>query len=303
MTPEDFSQLVAPLRGELHAHCYRMLGSVHDADDVVQETLVRAWKAIERFEDRGSGVRPWLYRIATNRCLTVLGGRGVSEFVEPYPGPEELGAESLGAESLGPGALGAEAPGPEALVVGREHLELAFVTAIQGLPGLQRAVLLLREAQGFSAAEVAELLSTSVPAVNSALQRARRSVPLPVAADPVDPGVWELARRYAAAWESGDVDAIVALFADDARYSMPPEPAVFSGVDAIRGFLVEGPLEYRWRFRATVANGQPAFGTYLWEDGWRPGGLDVLTMRGGQVTEVVSFLTADFEIFGLPAGL
>ncbi|SHN25142.1 RNA polymerase subunit sigma-70 [Cryptosporangium aurantiacum] len=287
-----FEQLVEPLRTELHVHCYQLLGSVHDADDAVQETLLRAWRALDGFEDQGAGIRPWLFRIATNRCLTLLERRARREL----PADLSVASDPHWIEPY---------PAPEGAVLARESLELAFVAALQHLPPLQRAVLLLREAQGFPASEVAALLDTTVPAVNSALQRARAALPaVTPSSGPGDPGVRELARRYASAWEAGDVETILALLAGDARYSMPPEAAWYAGADAIRGFLLAGPLKFRWKFRATTANGQIAFGTYLLRSGaYRPGGLDVLSIRDGRVTEVVSFLTADLSAFGLPENL
>ncbi|MER7002528.1 RNA polymerase subunit sigma-70 [Dactylosporangium sp. NPDC000555] len=291
----EFERLVAPLRGELHEHCYRMLGSVHDADDAVQETLVRAWR--HRDGIPGGAARPWLFTIATNRCLTMLRRRRRRELpadLEPEPGavPD---AEVAWPE-----------PYPEARVVAHEGMALAFVAALQHLPARQRAVLLLRHLLGFSAAETAGILGTSPAAVNSALQRARARLDarLPATAPAPDAQVRERAERYAAAWEAGDVDGIVAMLADDARYSMPPLPAWFSGRERIREFLLAGPLDgHRWRFLPTTANGQVAFGTYrLDADGgaFRPAGLDVLRFAGTAVAEVVSFLDADLTDFGLP---
>jgi RNA polymerase sigma-70 factor (TIGR02960 family) len=304
-----FGQLVEPFLGELHAHCYRMLGSVQDAEDAVQETLVRAWSALERFEDRGS-VRPWLYKIATNRCLTLIERRGRAALPTDAPLTETVWLEPYPGERLGWTA----ALTPEARVLALESVELAFVASLQHLSPLQRAVLLLRDVLGFAAREVAELLETTVAAANSALQRARKIVAGLVPektqqatlASLGEEEQRDVVRRYVAAWEAGDVDAIVAMLADDAKYSMPPLPAWFEGHDGIRAFLVEGPLTSRWRFLPALANGQLAFGTYLWDEdqgAYVPGGLDLLTLDGVKIAEVVSFLEADFAAFGLPQKL
>ncbi|MFC7387706.1 sigma-70 family RNA polymerase sigma factor [Sphaerisporangium rhizosphaerae] len=311
---EAFGRLVGPLREELRAYCYRMLGSVHDADDVVQDTFDRAWRSLGRFEDRGS-IRPWLYKIATNRSLTLIERRGRRElptdlsphgtspaeagWLEPYPDRLMSWTADLG---------------PEARVVARESVELAFVAALQHLSASQRAVLLLREVLGYGSGEVAELLETTVAAVNSALQRARKAVAglLPettqqqVLSSLSEAARREVARRYVAAWEAGDVNAIVAMLTEDAKYSMPPLTAWYEGHDGIRGFLARTAATRRWRFLPARANAQLAFGTYLWDEDrgvYVAAGLDLLVLRGGRIAEVVSFLGADFSMFDLPAEL
>jgi RNA polymerase sigma-70 factor (TIGR02960 family) len=296
-----FDELVAPYRSELHAHCYRMLGSLHDADDAVQESMVRAWRAVGRLDDRGL-TRAWLYKIATNRCLTALEQRGRRELpVDVAPGTPA--AELSWLEPY-------PDTSPETQYATREAVELAFVAALHHLPATQRAVLILREVLGFSAAEVADHLDTTVAAVNSALQRARRAIDVTaptqqaVLAELGDKAVADVVARWTDAWHAADVETIVGMLAADARYSMPPLAEWYAGRDAIHAFLRDGPLRSRWRLRPTTANGQLAFGTYLWDDDahhYVPGGLDVLTIRDGEVADATAFLTADLTRFGLPA--
>jgi RNA polymerase sigma-70 factor (ECF subfamily) len=303
-------------RPELLAHCYRMLGSVHDAEDLVQETYLRAWRFQDKFEGRSS-VRTWLYRIATNVCLTALESRS------RRPMPSGLGQEA--SDPFGtlvertevpwleplPDAMVAAEGDPATVVTARESLRLAFVAALQHLPPRQRAVLVLREVLGWRAAEVAELLDTSTAAVNSMLQRARAQLDKAQPAadtvdEPDDPAQRALLDRYVAAFESYDVEAIVQLFSDDAVWEMPPFTGWYLGARAIGDLIstqcpASGPMDMR--MVPTRANGQPAFGLYMrGPDGvHRAFQLQVLTVSEGRVTHVGCFFeTGLFEAFGLP---
>ncbi|HEX5595267.1 MAG TPA: sigma-70 family RNA polymerase sigma factor [Micromonosporaceae bacterium] len=311
---DAFGHLVGPLRDELRAHCYRMLGSIHDAEDAVQDTLDRAWRSLERFEDRGS-IRSWLYKIATNRSLTIIERRGRRELPTDLSPEGAPLTESAWLEPYPDQLMGWTAQlGPEARVVARESVELAFVAALQHLSARQRAVLLLRDVLGYAASEAADLLDTTITAVNSALQRARRTLAdrLPEATQQQalntlgEAAQRQVAQRYMVAWEAGDVDAIVAMLTDDARYSMPPLRIWYEGQAAIRGFLTDAVLRHRWRFLPARANGQLAFGTYFWDDErdtYVPAGLDLLVLHGRRVAEVVSFLDTHLPAYGLPAQL
>ena len=242
MTPEAFDDLVRPFRRELAAHCYRMLGSLQDAEDQVQETLLSAWRGIDGFEGRSS-VRAWLYKIATNRCIDEIRRRprrGLpSDHGEPSPDPRAPlppAGEPVWVEPCPPGMWDG-AVHAEAVYSLRESVQLAFVVALQQLPATQRAALILRDVLGWSAAEVAALLDSTVAAVNSSLQRARASLDdrreAPVDAVAVD----TVAERYIAAWEAGDLDALVALLHEDVTISMPPLPSWFRGREAVKEFF------------------------------------------------------------------
>jgi RNA polymerase sigma-70 factor (ECF subfamily) len=298
------TDVLTPYRPELLAHCYRMLGSVHDAEDLVQETMLRAWRAYDRFEGR-SALRTWLYRIATNQCLTALESRARRPLPAGLGGPSETGGQPLETRDevpwLEPFPTDDD---PAAIVTSRESTRLAFVAALQHLPPKQRAVLILRDVLAWRAAEVAELLDTSTAAVNSALQRARERLDevAPKPDDVVEPSAddeRELLARYVAAFERKDVDGIVALLAEDAVWEMPPYPTWFLGPGQVARHLAEqcpgGPGDFS--LVRTRANGQPALGMYLHD---KPFCLQVLTVRGPVFSHVVSFFDLRlFDTFGL----
>ncbi len=279
-----YQRLVEPRRGELQAHCYRMLGSVHDAEDALQEALLRAWKGMARFEGRSS-LRSWLYRIATNTCLDSIQRRpkrvlpvDYGPAADPHGGPGEPVVESVWIEPLADERLEIEdgLAGPEARYEQREAIELAFIAALQLLPANQRAVLILREVLGFSAKEAADILETTTASVNSALQRARKTVDdrLPEQSQQQtlralgDDGLRELVDSYVEAWERGDVEAVVEMLTEDAAFTMPPLKTWFGGREEIAIFLARWPMSGTWRWKPLLvsANGQPALAFYSWDD-------------------------------------
>ena len=319
---DAFRELTEPHRRELQVHCYRMLGSFQDAEDALQDTLLAAWQGLGGFEGRAS-IRTWLYRIATNRCLNAL--RSASRRparawhipeVEP-PEPTRLG-EVVWLEpypdALLEGAI--DVPlGPEARYEQTEAISLAFVTALQVLPARQRAVLILREVLGFHANEVADMLDSTVESVTSALKRARASLQrrLPPTGErepppaPDSPAEQALVARFVRAYESADVDALVALLTADVGVSMPPIPLEYHGRDVVARFYASifRPGR-RYDLVPTRANGQPAFGFYLRgpAGGIRHGtGLLVLTLTGDRICAITRFDSSVLPWFGLPRSL
>jgi RNA polymerase sigma-70 factor, ECF subfamily len=313
----EFARLAGPYRPELLAHCYRMLGSVQDAEDQLQETLLRAWRSYGQFEGRSS-LRTWLYRIATNTCLRAIETR------QRRPLPSGLGQP--GADPSGPldaprpevpwlepmpdGLIGID---PAAVVTSRSSVRLALIAALQYLPPRQRAVLILRDVLGWRAAEVADLLDMTTIAVNSALLRARSQ--LQQAApdqdelrEPADPVAVALLDRYAAAFENADVAALTGLLRDDAVVEMPPNPTWFAGREQVTLFLRTYALREPGRLRMvpTAANGQPAVAEYVrGDDGvYRAFGIHVLSIAGSRITRISAFLDPRlFPAFGLPGEL
>ena len=324
---ERFERLAAPYRREIKLHCYRMLGSLHEGEDLVQETYFRAWRSFESFDGSGS-FRAWLYRIATNACLNALAthkraqrwlpdergpsttqlpdGEPAAEVVwlEPYPDKELVGV----ADSV---------PDPEARYAAHESVQLAFVAAIQHLPPRQRAVLLLCDVLGWAAAEVTTLLGGSTASINSALQRARETLSkryprqAPPAPATIDVAQKDLLGRYLQAWEGLDLDAFVALLKEDATYTMPPLPQWYAGREAIRAFFAWAWKRYAgFRLLPIQANRQPAFATYSRpsaDAGWAAHSIQVLTLDDAALSRVTLFVKPHaprlFQAFGLPLSL
>jgi RNA polymerase sigma-70 factor, ECF subfamily len=316
----SFEALIQPYRAELHAHCYRMLGSVHDAEDALQDALLRAWRAMPSFEGRSS-LRTWLYRIATNSCLRLIERRprrvlpiDYGAAADPH---DELAAplvESVWIEPYPDREIADGRAAPESRYEQRESVELAFVAALQHLPPRQRAVLILRDVLGFSGAEVAETLETTPAAVYSALQRAHKTVDeqLPEHAQQQtlralgDVRVREAVERYMEAWEAGDVERVVSMLAHDAILAMPPRPTWFRGIDDARVFLAAGPLaaEATRRSVLTHASGQLAIASrYERPDAPTVQVLQVLTLgEDAKIAAVTAFVGADLERFGVSFG-
>jgi RNA polymerase sigma-70 factor, ECF subfamily len=333
-----FRTLVEAHRAELHAHCYRMLASYHDAEDALQESLLRAWRALPSFEGR-STLRAWLYKIATNAALDVAKRRNRRELPMSFAPPVMAGGgagaplvETTWIEPYPDHQLAASGwlASPEARYDQRESLELAFVAALQTLPAAQRAALLLREVLGFSAAEIADQLGTSVPAVTSALQRARQGVqrrngePSQQKALRAlgDRRIHQLVEAFVDALERADVGSLIGLLTEDATWAMPPLPGWYRGPAAIGGFLTSFGFNERWRHRPSGANGQLALGCYTVDPvtgAWVGSALAVLSLRGERIAAADYFLTREllqrwgddssvdgegmFARFGLPAAI
>jgi RNA polymerase sigma-70 factor (ECF subfamily) len=313
---QAFEQLSAPLRREIKLHCYRMMGSLHEAEDLVQETYLRAWRSFESFD--GGSFKAWMYRIATNACLNALASRKHAERllpdqVGPASGPKPLGAPANDVPWLEPypdsafeGLLG-EVPTPEARYSSREAVQLAFVAGLQRLPPRQRAALMLCDVLGWSAAEAATLLDGSTASINSALQRARETLSRQPTAEAPRPDS-ELLERYMRAWEGHDIDAFAALLKEDATLVMPPWAQWLDGREAIRAFFGTA-----WRtcgglrLVPTAANGQPAFALYEQStaDGkWHAHSVHVLTLAGGAISRSTMFVEGRIvEAFGFPSVL
>jgi RNA polymerase sigma-70 factor, ECF subfamily len=321
MVSEDaFRSVVEPHRAALQAHCYRMLGSLHDAEDALQETLLRAWRGFDRY-DGDRPLRPWLYRIATTACLDALAKRpkrvlpldhGPASRPDAGPGRPLTDVDWL--EPFPDRGIADGYGAPDARYEQRESVELAFIAALQHLPATQRAVLILREVLGFSAREVAQSLDSTTASVNSALQRARRRLDqrLPERSQQAtlrslgDDGVRAAVERFVEAWDSRNIDSLRALLVEDATFATPPHPNWFRGRDAVIAFITSVPDLPR-RCVRTTANGQPAVGWYILNparDRFLPASLEVLALEGDRVRDITAFLGREiFDTFGLPREL
>ena len=319
MAAHDEFTALDEFRAELLVHCYRMLGSAEEAEDVVQETYLRAWRSYAGFEGRSSA-RTWLYRIAPNACLTAIARRGRRPLPSGLGGPSDESAAPVAGppelpwlRPLPDALLAAEHLDPAAVTVSRAGVRLAMVAALQYLPARQRAVLILRDVLNWPAAEVAGLLDTTTTAVNSGLRRARAQIAraLPAeeeVAEPTEPDLRALLDRFAAAFEDGDVTALAALLREDVALEMPPLATWFSGRATVLGFVASNLVATAGRTRLvpTAANGQPAFAAYLGHaDGvYRAHAMIVLTLSGSLITRIVIFLEpALFRLFGLAGEL
>jgi RNA polymerase sigma-70 factor, ECF subfamily len=319
---DAFARLVSPYRRELNSHAYRMLGSAADAEDALQDALLGAWRGLARFEGRSS-LRSWLYTIATNASLKAIQRRPKRVLpidygppADPHDRPAEPLLESVWVEPFPDDQLLVEddATSPEARYEQRESVELAFVAALQHLPARQRAVLILRDVLGFSAREAADVLETTPVSIDSALQRAHKTVEqrLPEQSQQAtlrsldDEELRELVDTYMRAWESADVPTIAAMLADDATLVMPPLREWFSGRDTIAEFLERFPLGTGWRRRlvTTRANAQPAVAHYAWDadaEAFLPHAIHVLGLDGHRIRDITIFQTPEvFPRFGLP---
>lgn len=315
MLGDDFDASTEQYRHELLAHCYRMLGSVHDAEDLLQETMLRAWRAADRYDAERASVRTWLYRIATNACLTTLETRRRRPLPAGLVGPSDDPSAPLVADNEVnwlepfPDRMAAD---PADVVAARESLRLAFVAALQLLPARQRAVLVLREVLEWPAAEVADCLEVSVASVNSALQRARATLRAQPQAEATivevnDSDQRSVLDKYVDAFERADLAALTALLSADVVLEMPPVPNWYLGADHYHRFMarVYGMRGREWRALPISANGQPALAAYARADGeYHAHTLQVFTVRGGLVTHNVVFADPTlFATFGLPASL
>jgi RNA polymerase sigma-70 factor (ECF subfamily) len=331
---DEFSGLIEPYRRELQVHCYRLLGSLHEAEDLVQETLLRAWRRLDTYEGRAS-FRAWLYKIATNACLDVLASRKRAQRLLPqaaHPAADPRAAilppaaETAYAwlEPFPDEWLVQAAANPETRYTAHESISLAFLATLQLLPPRQRAALILSDVLDWRAKEIADLLNLTVSAVNSALHRARttlaRHYPAPPSAvgpaAPDDDQLQRLLHKYVRAWEAADVEGLVTLLKEDATFSMPPSPSWYRGRAAMRVFsaatlfkdegMFPGKAAGRWRLRATQANGQPSFALYQRDEAgvYRAFGLQVLTRDGPQLAEVTAYIDPTLvALFGLPTAI